>query len=127
LLANSTDEFFAESTVTRVQAEADFTTIIETLEALEESAVNEVDSALLLTARHELSLYDLSHWAEDIQLCSKATLSRGKSDFEYLEVVNIEKVPTDIGRLRQRFTLTEEYTTLSESELLREINAVKID
>lgn len=38
------------------------------LDSLDIPTANEVDSALLVAARHELLLYDLTHWAEDIQL-----------------------------------------------------------
>lgn len=104
---------------------ADFETTIETLEALEDPAVNVADSALLVAARHELLLYDLSHWAEDIRLYSKATLSRAKSDLEEFGIVSCEKVQIDVGRPRKRLTLTEEFASLSEAELLRELDAVR--
>jgi hypothetical protein len=104
---------------------ADFKAAIETLEALEDPAVNEADSALLVAARHELLLYDLSHWAEDIQLYSKATLSRGKSELEDFGIISCEKVQIDLGRPRKRLTLTEEYASLSEAALLRELDTIK--
>lgn len=104
---------------------ADFETMIEGLDELPESEVNEVDSALLVGAGHELLLYDLSQWAEDIQLSSKASLSRAKSDLEELGVVTTEKVPIDVGRPRQRLLLTDAYATLSEADLLQEVNSLK--
>jgi hypothetical protein len=45
---------------------ADFKTSIEVLDSLDTPAVDEVDYALLVAARHEILLYDLTHWAEDI-------------------------------------------------------------
>lgn len=104
---------------------ADFKTTIETLEALEEPAVNEADSALLVAARHELLLYDLSHWAEDIRLYSKATFSRAKNKLEDLGIVVCEDVRMAVGRPRERLTLTEEYASLSEAALLRELDTIK--
>jgi predicted ATP-grasp superfamily ATP-dependent carboligase len=45
---------------------AGFKTSIEVLDSLDTPAVDEVDYALLVAARHEILLYDLTHWAEDI-------------------------------------------------------------
>jgi hypothetical protein len=104
---------------------ADFTTSIHALDDLDTPAVNEVDSALLVGARHELLQYDLSKWTDDIQFYSKATFSRAKSDLEELGIIVCENVPVDVGRPRERLTLAEEYTSLSEAELLREVNALK--
>ncbi len=109
------------------EACADFETSIETLETLEDPAVNVADSALLVAARHELLLYGLSHWAEDIRLYSKATLSRAKSDLEEFGIVSCEDVQIDVGRPRKRLTLTEEYASLSEAELLRELDAIRCE
>jgi hypothetical protein len=124
----------AWSTVTETLTEAlgakvceDFTTAIEELATLEKPTLDEVDAALVVAARHEALLYDLTHWAEDIQFCSKATFSRTKRDFEDLDILESEKVPIDVGRPRLRVTLTDEYASLPVPELLQEINAVKGD
>jgi hypothetical protein len=104
---------------------ADFKTSIETLETLEDPLVNEADSALLVAARHELLLYNLSNWAEDIQFYSKATFSRAKNKLEDLGIVVCEDVRMAVGRPRERLTLTEEYASLSEAALLRELDTIK--
>lgn len=104
---------------------AGFKTSIEVLDSLDTPAVDEVDYALLVAARHEILLYDLTHWAEEIQLRSKATFSRAKCDLEGLNILDSEKVPIDVGRPRLRLTLTEEYASLPVPELLREVNTVK--
>jgi hypothetical protein len=106
---------------------ADFKTSIEVLDSLDTPTANEIDSALLVAARHEVLLYDLTHWAEDIQLRSKATFSRAKRDLEDLNILDSEKVPIDVGRPRLRLTLTDKYASLAVPELLREVNTVKGD
>ncbi|CDK38145.1 DUF5821 family protein [Halorubrum sp. AJ67] len=78
-----------------------------------------VEVALLLAARNEVLLYDISRWGEDVGVASKATFSRTKSALEDAGLITTEKVPIDIGRPRLRLTATErianaDLTTLSE-------------
>ena len=95
-------------------------TATEVLSRLEEPVIDEVLVLLLIAARHELLLYHVSSWAEDIQFYSKASLSRAKGALEDDGVLGSERVPIDVGRPRLRLTLTDEYTLLSVPELLRE-------
>lgn len=60
---------------------------------------------VVVTARNEGLLYDLSQWSEDVGLASKATVSRRKSQLEDTGVVLTEKQPIDIGRPRLRLVL----------------------
>lgn len=109
------------------EVSADFSTAMEVLDDLEMSTVDEIDSALLVGAGHELLLYDLSQCGEDIRLGSRATFSRAKGDLEDAEIFTSEKVPSEVGRPRQRLLLTDEYASLTIPELLREVDAVKSD
>lgn len=61
-----------------------------------------MELALLIGAKHELLLYDISKWGEDIGLASKATFSRTKTRLEDQGLLDTEKVPIDIGRPRLR-------------------------
>jgi len=122
----------AWSTATETFAEAfspairdDFETSMETLDGLAAPAINEVETVLLVAAANELLLYDLSHWAEDVQFCSRATFSRMKNGLADLDVVTTEKVPMDVGRPRQRLLLTDAYTDHSLPEVLREAASLK--
>lgn len=99
---------------------AEFETAIEQLVALDQSVIDETESALLVAAANELLLYDLSHWAEDISLCSNATFSRAKGELEQIGVVTTERVPQEIGRPRERLLLTDEMAGVSVAELVRQ-------
>lgn len=70
--------------------------------------LDEVGIAVLAAAKHGRQLYHLSRWGEEINLASKATFSRMKSDLEEREVIETVRVPVDVGRPRQRLTLPED-------------------
>lgn len=117
-------------TLTETLGEAvreDVATAVEALDTLTEPTLDEVGCTLLVAARHELLLYHLTHWAEDIQLRSKAAFSRAKGDFEEIEIVESEKVPIGVGRPRLRVMLTDEYAALSVSELIHTVDAAMAD
>jgi hypothetical protein len=105
----------------------DFTTAIEVMDSLSKPAIDEAGCALLVAARHERLLYDVSGWGDDIRLCSKATFSRVKGDLDDAAILESEKVQMDVGRPRLRLTLADEYASLSVPELLREVNAAIAD
>jgi hypothetical protein len=103
----------------------DFVSAIGNLRTeLEDSDLNAVHIALLVAARHELLLYDISSWGEDLRLCSKATFSRAKTDLEDYGVLETEKVPIDVGRPRLRLQIADEYTSQSVQKLIAAVNAI---
>jgi hypothetical protein len=91
-------------------ARADFTAVIDSLETARgnDSSLDEVTVALLVAARNEALLYDVSKWGEDVGLASKATFSRTKSHLEDLGIIATEKVPIDVGRPRLRLKFADE-------------------
>lgn len=78
--------------------------ILEFSEEFPEVEISKI--LILLGAEYELLLYDISKWAEDTGLCSKATVSRHhdrlRDEFPQLQK---ERVPIDIGRPRRRLKL----------------------
>lgn len=80
-----------------------------------------VEIALLLAARNEVLLYDISKWGEDVGLASKATFSRAKSALEDAGLLETEKVPLDIGRPRLRLIAPDEVATANLKTLSSEI------
>lgn len=86
---------------------ADFEAILDSMETARGSGdgLDEVTISLLVAARNEKLLYDISKWGEDIGLASKATFSRTKTRLEDAGVIDTEKVPIDVGRPRLRLLL----------------------
>ncbi len=74
-------------------------------DAVSDETLDEVTLALLVTARNEGMLYDLSRWGENVGIASKATFSRAKTTLEDEGILDTEKVPIDVGRPRQRLLL----------------------
>ncbi len=70
--------------------------------------LDEVTISLLVAARNEDLLYDISKWGENIGIASKATFSRTKSHLEELGLITTEKVPIDVGRPRLRLKLGDD-------------------
>lgn len=62
---------------------------------------------LLLAARNRQLFYDLSRWAEEIGIASKATFSRRKTQLESSGLLTAENVHTDVGRPRHRLCLAD--------------------
>ncbi|SFR64669.1 transcriptional regulator TbsP [Halogeometricum limi] len=69
---------------------------------------DEVTISLLVAARNRELFYDVSRWAEDIGLASKATFSRKKTELEERGLIGTEKVPIDVGRPRLRLVIGDE-------------------
>ena len=67
--------------------------------------LDEVTISLLVAARNNELLYDISKWGEDVGLASKATFSRTKTKLEDMGLIDTEKVPIDVGRPRLRLML----------------------
>jgi len=87
----------------------DFDAVLDSLEtAGGDSALDEVTISLLIAARNEVLLYDISKWGEDVGIASKATFSRTKSRLEDANVITTEKVPIDVGRPRLRLQLGDD-------------------
>ena len=89
--------------------ESDFETVLEAVESVEAAEeLNEVGVSLLVAAKHEQLLYDISHWGETIGVASKATFSRKKTQLEEQGLLETETVPIDVGRPRLRLLLGDE-------------------
>lgn len=91
-------------------AESDFSAIIDSLETARGNGfgLDEVTVALLVAAKNEALLYDISNWGEDVGLASKATFSRTKSTLEEFGLIGTEKVPIEVGRPRLRLKFADE-------------------
>ncbi|MFP8958809.1 transcriptional regulator TbsP [Natrialbaceae archaeon A-CW3] len=91
-------------------AEADFTAILNSLETArgDGDGLDEVTISLLVAARNEALLYDISKWGEDVGIASKATFSRTKTKLEDMGLIDTEKVPIDVGRPRLRLKIGDE-------------------
>ncbi|MCL9813387.1 transcriptional regulator TbsP [Natranaeroarchaeum aerophilus] len=85
-------------------AEADFSNILDSLETArgDGDGLDEVTISLLVAAKNEALLYDISKWGEDVGIASKATFSRTKTRLEDMGLIDTEKVPIDVGRPRLR-------------------------
>ncbi|MFB6103400.1 MAG: transcriptional regulator TbsP [Haloplanus sp.] len=88
----------------------DFDAALDALEAAREAAgeFDEVMLTLLVAARNDVLLYDISKWGEDVGIASKATFSRTKTTLEDEGLIETEKVPIDVGRPRLRLKLNED-------------------
>ncbi|MDS0300675.1 DUF5821 family protein [Halogeometricum sp. S1BR25-6] len=92
------------------ECRTDFTELLSNLQTArgDSQGPDEVAISLLVAARNEELFYDVSRWAEDIGLASKATFSRKKSELEKQGLIATEKVPIDVGRPRLRLKLGDE-------------------
>ena len=70
-----------------------------------DDTLNEVELMLLAAAKHEIQLFEISRWGEEVGLASKATFSRAKGNLEAQDVIATKKVPIDVGRPRLRLKL----------------------
>ncbi|MFD1641664.1 transcriptional regulator TbsP [Halohasta litorea] len=70
--------------------------------------LDEVTISLLVAAKNEVLLYDISKWGEDVGIASKATFSRTKTRLEDMGLIETEKVPIDVGRPRLRLQLGDD-------------------
>jgi hypothetical protein len=91
-------------------ATTDFDNILNSLETArgDGDGLDEVTISLLVAAKNEALLYDISKWGEDIGIASKATFSRTKTKLEDMGLIDTEKVPIDVGRPRLRLKLGDE-------------------
>lgn len=88
----------------------DFDGVLTSLETARGNGdgLDEVTISLLVAAKNEELLYDISKWGEDVGIASKATFSRTKTRLEEMGLVDTEKVPIDVGRPRLRLVLGDE-------------------
>ena len=89
---------------------ADFDNVLSSLQTArgDDDGLDEVTISLLVAAKNDVLLYDVSKWGEDIGIASKATFSRTKTKLEELGLIDTEKVPIDVGRPRLRLKLGDE-------------------
>ena len=73
-----------------------------------DEGLDAVDMSLFVAAKHELLLYDISKWGEEVGVASKATFSRAKTNLEESGLIETEKVPIDVGRPRLRLLFGED-------------------
>ena len=92
------------------EARADFDAVLEAVERDRDDGVDldEVTVSLLVAAKNDVLLYDISKWGEDVGIASKATFSRTKTRLEDQGIIDTEKVPIDVGRPRLRLKLGDE-------------------
>lgn len=93
-----------------VETTADFDAMLSSLEAARGTGdgIDEVVVSLLVAAKNENLLYDISKWGEDVGIASKATFSRVKTQMEEDGLIETEKVPIDVGRPRLRLRIADE-------------------
>ena len=110
------DEFGSE-------VEEDFRVMLEAVETTrsggyrtrDDDRLDEAALTLLVAASHEIQLYEISKWGEDVGVASKATFSRAKGRLEDQGMIATEKVPIDVGRPRLRLMFS--------ADQLREVEA----
>jgi hypothetical protein len=99
---------------------ADFDAVLSSLETArgDGDGLDEVTISLLVAAKNEELLYDISKWGEDVGIASKATFSRTKTRLEDLGIIDTEKVPIDVGRPRLRLKLGRDELKDADSDQL---------
>ncbi len=105
-------------------AREDFDAVLGGLETARGNGdgLDEVTVSLLVAAKNEILLYDISKWGEDVGIASKATFSRTKTKLEDNGLIATEKVPIDVGRPRLRLQLGDERLQGAAADELAEIS-----
>ncbi|MWV64866.1 hypothetical protein GRS48_08540 [Halorubrum sp. JWXQ-INN 858] len=103
-------------------AREDFDRVLASMDAArgDGEGLDEVTVALLVAAKNDVLLYDISKWGEDVGIASKATFSRTKTRLEDMGVIDTEKVPIDVGRPRLRLKIGDEDLLGLDAEALAE-------
>lgn len=98
----------------------DFDAMLSTMDTArgDGDGLDEVTMALLVAAKNQELLYDISKWGEDVGVASKATFSRTKTELEAAGLIATEKVPIDVGRPRLRLVLGEASPQDPDAKLL---------
>jgi hypothetical protein len=99
---------------------ADFDAVLSSLQTArgDGQGLDEVTISLLVAAKNEILLYDISKWGEDVGIASKATFSRTKTRLEDVGLIDTEKVPIDVGRPRLRLKLGDDRLRQSDADQL---------
>jgi hypothetical protein len=107
----------------------DFDTVLSSLRTArgDGEGLDEVTISLLVAARNEVLLYDISKWGEDIGIASKATFSRTKTRLEDLGLIDTEKVPIDVGRPRLRLKLGDDRLREADADGLADVAQSLLD
>ena len=91
------------------EVETDFRAMLDAVEGTRsDENLDVVNICLLVAAKHELLLYDISNWGEEVGVASKATFSRRKNNLEESDLIETEKVPIDVGRPRLRLLFSKD-------------------
>jgi hypothetical protein len=92
------------------EVRADFDSVLASLDTApgDVDGLDGVTISLLVAAKNEVLLYDISRWGENVGVASRATFSRIKTELEEMGLIDTEKVPTDVGRPRLRLLLGDE-------------------
>ena len=103
---------------------ADFDAVLAGLDTArgDGEGLDEVTVSLLVAARNEVLLYDISKWGEDVGIASKATFSRTKTRLEDMGLIATEKVPIDVGRPRLRLQLGDDQLREADADELADIS-----
>lgn len=101
----------------------DFDAVLASLETArgDGDGLDEVTISLLVAAKNQELLYDISKWGEDVGIASKATFSRTKTKLEDMGLLETEKVPIDVGRPRLRLMLGDERLREADSSELASV------
>ncbi|QZX99488.1 transcriptional regulator TbsP [Halobaculum rubrum] len=102
---------------------ADFDAVLESLETArgDDEGLDEVTISLLVAAKNDVLLYDISKWGEDVGIASKATFSRTKTRLEDRGLIDTEKVPIDVGRPRLRLKFGDDRLRDASSDELASV------
>jgi len=105
------------------EAESDFNHVLNSLETArgDGDGLDEVTISLLVAAKNEALLYDISKWGEDVGIASKATFSRTKTKLEDMGLIGTEKVPIDVGRPRLRLKLADDRLQSANTDQLASV------
>jgi hypothetical protein len=83
----------------------------------DEGTIRPVRLSLLMGAKNEVQFYELGLWGESEGVASRAKFSREKQALEEGGLVDTEKIPTDVGRPRQRLVLPDDVDGSDPEEL----------
>ena len=102
---------------------ADFDGVLASLDTARggDDGLDEVTISLLVAAKNEELLYDISKWGEDTGVASKATFSRTKTRLEEMDLIHTTKVPIDVGRPRLRLLLGDERLADADADELASV------
>jgi hypothetical protein len=93
-----------------------------------DATLDEIDTILLMGGRNGAQLYELSEWAEELGVASRATMSSRKRQLEAAGLLTTEKIHADVGRPRQRLLVAaDRLREASPVDLVRAARSVLVD